>query len=242
MALIETEDLRKDYISDAGRLPALDGISLTIDAGEFVAIMGPSGSGKTTLMNLLGLLDTPSGGRLHFDGRDVTTLRPDDQAEIRNTRIGFVFQSYNLLPRLTALENVELPMVYAGINRRERLKRARTMLEVVGLADRVTHWPSQLSGGQQQRVSIARAMVLQPALVLADEPTGALDSRTGETVMALFRDMARKGTTVVIVTHDEAVAKHAERTIHMTDGHLGSASPSPPSTAVAPGLEGELTQ
>lgn len=242
MALIEAKDLRKDYISDAGRLPALNGISLTIKAGEFVAIMGPSGSGKTTLMNLLGLLDTPSGGRLHFDGRDVTTLRPDDQAEIRNTRIGFVFQSYNLLPRLTALENVELPMVYAGINRRERLRRARAMLEVVGLADRFTHWPSQLSGGEQQRVSIARAMVLQPALVLADEPTGALDSRTGETVMALFRDMARKGTTVVIVTHDEAVAKHAERTIPMTDGHLGSASPSPPSTAAAPGLEGALPQ
>jgi putative ABC transport system ATP-binding protein len=242
VALIKAEDLRKDYISGAGRLTALHDISLAIAAGEFVAVMGPSGSGKTTLMNLLGLLDTPSGGRLHFDGRDVTTLRPDDQADIRNTRIGFVFQSYNLLPRLTAVENVELPMVYAGIPRRDRLIRARAMLDRVGLADRVTHWPSQLSGGEQQRVSIARAMVLQPALVLADEPTGALDSRTGETVMTLLRDMALKGTTVVIVTHDRAVAAHAKRTIHMTDGHLGSAPPPKPDAAVSPGLGGRVAE
>ncbi len=220
MSLIEANDLQKDYFSEAGRLPVLRGVSLKIVAGEFVAIMGPSGSGKTTLMNLLGLLDTPSGGRLCFDGRDVTQLKPDEQAAIRNTRIGFVFQSYNLLPRLTAIENVELPLVYAGVSRGDRLERARGMLDAVGLAGRTQHWPSQLSGGEQQRVSIARAMVSKPALVLADEPTGALDTQTGASVMALLQDMIRQGTTVVLVTHDEAVARHAERTIRLFDGKV----------------------
>lgn len=220
MSLIEANDLQKDYFSEAGRLPVLRGVSLKIVAGEFVAIMGPSGSGKTTLMNILGLLDTPCGGRLFFDGRDVTQLKPDEQAAIRNTRIGFVFQSYNLLPRLTAIENVELPLVYAGVPRGDRLERARRMLDAVGLADRTQHWPSQLSGGEQQRVSIARAMVSRPALVLADEPTGALDTQTGASVMALLQDMIRQGATVVLVTHDEAVARHAERTIRLFDGRL----------------------
>lgn len=220
MSLIEANDLQKDYFSEAGRLPVLQGVSLKIVAGEFVAIMGPSGSGKTTLMNILGLLDTPCGGRLFFDGRDVTQIKPDEQAAIRNTRIGFVFQSYNLLPRLTAIENVELPLVYAGVPRGDRLERARRMLDAVGLADRTQHWPSQLSGGEQQRVSIARAMVSRPALVLADEPTGALDTQTGASVMALLKDMIRQGTTVVLVTHDEAVAWHAERIIRLFDGRL----------------------
>ena len=220
MSLIEAYELRKDYFSEAGRLPVLRGVTLKIVAGEFVAIMGPSGSGKTTLMNLLGLLDAPCGGRLCFDGRNVTQLKPDEQAAIRNTRIGFIFQSYNLLPRLTAMENVELPLVYAGVPRSERLERARGMLDAVGLADRTQHWPSQLSGGEQQRVSIARAMVSRPALVLADEPTGALDTQTGASVMALLQDMIRQGTTVVLVTHDEAVARHAERTIRLFDGKL----------------------
>lgn len=222
LALIVAEELQKDYFSDAGRLSALRGVSLKINAGEFVAIMGPSGSGKTTLMNLLGLLDTASGGSLRFDGEDVTSLKPDEQAAIRNTKIGFVFQSYNLLPRLTAIENVELPLVYSGHSRRERLMRAQEMLKSVGLSERMNHWPSQLSGGEQQRVSIARAMVVQPALVLADEPTGALDSKTGAAVLSMFRDMAHEGTAVVIVTHDEDVAAYAERTLRMADGRLVS--------------------
>lgn len=220
MPLVEAQDLCKDYLSEAGRVPALRGVSLSIEPGEFVAIMGPSGSGKTTLMNLIGLLDTPSAGTLGFEGQDVTRLLPDEQAEIRNTRIGFVFQAYNLLSRLTALENVELPLVYAGIPRRRRLKAAREMLGHVGLGHRLTHWPSQLSGGEQQRVAIARAMVLRPALVLADEPTGALDSKTGASVMALFEEMARQGAAVVIVTHDAAVAQHAHRIVRMSDGAL----------------------
>ncbi|PUB11098.1 putative ABC transport system ATP-binding protein [Yoonia sediminilitoris] len=198
----------------------LKGVSLKIRAGEFVAIMGPSGSGKTTLMNLLGLLDTPSGGRLCFEGQNVTRLKPDEQAAIRNSRMGFVFQSYNLLPRLTAIENVELPLIYARVGRGERVERARRMLAAVGLADRSEHWPNQLSGGEQQRVSIARAMVSRPALVLADEPTGALDTRTGANVMSLLKEMIRQGTTVVLVTHDESVAQHAERTIRLFDGKL----------------------
>lgn len=224
MVLIAAENISKSYTSDAGDVSVLHKVSVTIAAGEFLAIMGPSGSGKSTLMNIVGLLDSPSGGRLMLDGRDVTSLDPDEQAGIRNARIGFVFQSYNLLARSTALENVELPLVYAGFQRREREMRARAMLEAVGLGHRIHHWPTQLSGGEQQRVAIARAMVTDPALVLADEPTGALDSRTGEVVLKLFQDINAQGTAVVLVTHDEAVARYAQRTLCLADGQIVSDS------------------
>jgi putative ABC transport system ATP-binding protein len=223
--LIEASGLRKDYSSDAGHVPALRAVSLRVNRGEFVAIMGPSGSGKSTLMNIFGLLDTPSAGTLRFTGRDVSDLDVNARAHIRNTQIGFIFQSYNLLPRLNALENVELPLLYAGQRRNERLHRAREMLKAVGLGDRQKHWPNQLSGGEQQRVSIARAMVTRPALVLADEPTGALDSRTGAIIMQLLGDLVKRGATVVIVTHDEIVAQHAGRIVRMADGALAKQPP-----------------
>jgi putative ABC transport system ATP-binding protein len=218
--MIKAHGLCKDYASGSGPVPALRGVSLRIEPGEFVAIMGPSGSGKSTLMNLLGLLDTPTGGRLFFEGADVTKLDPDSRADIRNRRIGFVFQSYNLLPRLTAFENVELPMIYAGISRRERVQRVIEAMEAVALNHRVWNWPAQLSGGEQQRVAIARSMVTRPALVLADEPTGALDSTTGEMVMALFRDMNAQGTAVVLVTHDPGIARQASRVLRLADGQM----------------------
>lgn len=218
--MIEAHALRKDYMSGSGPVPALRGVSLTIAPGEFVAIMGPSGSGKSTLMNLLGLLDTPTGGRLRFEGADVTALDPDSRAEIRSLRIGFVFQSYNLLPRLTAFENVELPMIYAGMSRRKREPRVMEAMEAVGLGHRIWHWPAQLSGGEQQRVAIARSMVTRPALVLADEPTGALDSATGETVMGLFRNLNAQGTSIVLVTHDPGIAAQAGRVLRLADGRI----------------------
>ncbi len=216
--LIEADNICKDYVSGAGVVSALRGVSLAIGCGEFVAIMGPSGSGKSTLMNIFGLLDRPSKGRLIYAGRDVSDLDINARAAIRNAQIGFIFQSYNLLPRLTALENVELPLVYAGVRRPERMKRAREMLDAVGLADRQAHWPNQLSGGEQQRVSIARSMIANPALVLADEPTGALDSKTGEAVIRLLADLVASGVSVVVVTHDETVAAKADRIVRMADG------------------------
>jgi putative ABC transport system ATP-binding protein len=224
MPLIAAEAISKDYASEAGVVPVLRGVSVTIEAGEFLAIMGPSGSGKSTLMNILGLLDSPSSGRLTFAGEDVTRLDPEAQAEIRNARVGFVFQSYNLLARSTALENVELPLIYAGLGKREREARAREMLEVVGLGHRMRHWPTQLSGGEQQRVAIARAMATKPALVLADEPTGALDSRSGEAVLRHFQDLNAQGAAVVLVTHDEAVARYARRVLRLADGQIVSNS------------------
>ncbi len=220
MLLIHAENISRSYSSDAGAIPVLRNVSVAIERGEFVAIMGPSGSGKSTLMNILGLLDSPSGGRLTFDGRDVTDLSPDQQADVRNLRIGFVFQSYNLLPRATAVENVELPLVYAGVRRRDRDARAREVLEAVGLGHRLRHWPTQLSGGEQQRVAIARSMVTRPALVLADEPTGALDSRTGEAVLKLFQTLNAAGTAVLLVTHDDAVASYAARQLRLADGQI----------------------
>lgn len=223
--MIEAQGLRKDYISGSGPIPALRGVSLSIQPKEFVAIMGTSGSGKSTLMNLLGLLDTPTEGRLDFEGVDVGTLDPDSRAAIRSLRIGFVFQSYNLLPRLTAFENVELPMIYAGIGRRKREQRAREALEEVGLGHRNGHWPAQLSGGEQQRVAIARSMVTRPALVLADEPTGALDTSTGDTVLALFRKLNMRGTSIVLVTHDPGVAACANRILHLADGQIVDEEP-----------------
>ena len=199
-------------------LPVLKQIDLSIDEGEYVAIMGTSGSGKSTLMNIIGCLDRPTSGVYILDGRDLTTLDDDELADIRNQYIGFVFQQFNLLPRLTALENVMLPMIYADVPRSQRLTAATESLTKVGLSDRLTSRPSQLSGGQQQRVAIARALVNHPALVLADEPTGALDSKTSQEIMALLTELNQQGTTIVVVTHDASVAAQTKRTIEMVDG------------------------
>jgi putative ABC transport system ATP-binding protein len=227
MAQIDASALTRIYASDAGPVPALRGVDLTIAPGAYLAIMGPSGSGKTTLMNLLGLLDSPTGGHLSLEGRDVTHLSADARAAIRNSRIGFVFQNYSLLPRWTAIENVELPLVYAGLRPSERLGRAQEMLAAVGLGHRMEHWPTRLSGGEQQRVAIARAMVTRPALVLADEPTGALDSETGAQIMGVLRRFNEMGTTIVLVTHDPKVAAEASRTVRMRDGRFEPAAPPP---------------
>jgi putative ABC transport system ATP-binding protein len=218
--LLEAQDLGRVYRSGSNRLTALQNVSLPVEPGEYVAIMGPSGSGKTTLMNLLGLLDRPSSGTLRILGADTAELSADHHAQIRNRSIGFVFQSYNLLPRHTAIENVELPMIYSGIARAERRQRALQFLELIGLDGRASHWPHQLSGGEQQRVAIARAIVNNPALILADEPTGALDSRTGARVLALFKALNEAGRTVIIITHDENVALHARRIIRLKDGRV----------------------
>ncbi len=214
--LIETRDLGMSY----GKVRALDGVCVNIARGEFVAIMGRSGSGKSTFMNLLGCLDRPGSGSYRFDGLDVTTLSDDALAGLRNRRIGFVFQSFRLLPRATALENVALPLMYAGQSRRVRIARARTLLETIGLGDRVDHTPAELSGGQQQRVAIARALANSPSLVLADEPTGSLDTRSGAEIMDIFDTLNRSGLTIVVVTHDETVARRAGRILHFQDGRL----------------------
>jgi putative ABC transport system ATP-binding protein len=220
MPLVTVSDLTKTYVVGQTTVPALRGVSLAIEKGEFVAVMGSSGSGKSTLMNLLGCLDAPSSGTYHLAGRDVLRLSSNKLAELRNTSIGFVFQQFNLLARATALENVELPMVYAGLGRRERRRRARKALAEVGLSEREHHRPSQLSGGQQQRVAIARALVNQPLLLLADEPTGALDSITSEEIMAALVQLNEGGLTVVVVTHDPEVARYARRIIHFKDGRV----------------------
>jgi putative ABC transport system ATP-binding protein len=225
MNLITAQQLAKSYPSGSGMLHALQGVTFTVAPGEFVAVMGPSGSGKTTLMNLIGLLDRPSGGQLLIEDEDVTQLGPDRQAAIRNSRIGFVFQSYNLLARSTAIENVELPLVYAGLPKHERRSRAAALLDAFGLADRQHHWPAQLSGGEQQRVAIARAMVTDPSLILADEPTGALDTTTGRAVLALFQALNEQGKAIVMITHDEAVARHARRVLRLKDGRLVADAP-----------------
>lgn len=220
MAQIEAFGLSRVYTSQADNVIALRKIDLAIEPGEYLAVMGPSGSGKTTLMNLLGLLDSPTSGQLVIEGQDVVHLSPDARATIRNRRIGFIFQTYSLLPRWTALENVELPLVYAGLRSDERIARARDMLAAVGLEHRMTHWPAQLSGGEQQRVAIARAMVSRPAIVLADEPTGALDSDTGAQVLDLLGQFNANGTTVVLVTHDPRVAMEARFVLRMRDGEF----------------------
>lgn len=219
-AIIRTEGLGKTYRTDGAAVEALRDVDLMIPSGEFVAAMGPSGSGKTTLMNLLGCLDRPSGGRYWLADEEVSRLSRNALAEVRNRQIGFVFQNYNLLPRTTALENVELPLVYAGMRAGPRRQRARDLLANVGLAGREHHMPSQLSGGQQQRVAIARALANDPKLVLADEPTGALDTRSGLEVMAIFQDLNRTGVTVVMVTHEADVARYASRQISFRDGRL----------------------
>ena len=220
MPLIEARELSRVYDLDSGRVTALDRVSLDIEAGELVAVMGPSGSGKSTFMNLIGCLDRPTGGHYRLDGVAVETLGGDGLAALRNRKLGFVFQQFNLLPRVDACANVELPMVYAGADRKTRRQRALAALGRVGLAERAHHRPMQLSGGQQQRVAIARALVNEPRLLLADEPTGALDSRTALEILALFQDLNREGVTVVLVTHDAEVARHARRVIRFRDGHL----------------------
>jgi ABC-type lipoprotein export system ATPase subunit len=218
--LIETVGLTKEYRIGPIAVPALLDISFTIEHGEFVAIMGRSGSGKSTLMNQIGCLDTPSAGTYRFDGVDVSTLAPDELAALRNRKIGFCFQQYNLLPRATALANVELPLLYGGVPPAARAERAAAVLEAVGLADRGHHLPSQLSGGQQQRVAIARALVNHPALILADEPTGTLDTKTGLEVLGLLESLNRTGITIVLVTHDAEIAQFARRMIALRDGRV----------------------
>jgi len=220
MPLIETVDLWKTYQMGAEEIHALRGISIQIDRGEYVAVMGPSGSGKSTLMNLIGCLDTPSRGSYLLNGKQVREMNDNELARIRNEEIGFVFQTFNLLPRATALRNVELPLVYAGVPAKDREQRARRALENVELSDRLLHRPSELSGGQRQRVAIARALVNNPSILLADEPTGNLDSKTGLEIMTLFERLHRAGNTIVLVTHEADVAAYAYRAIHLRDGQV----------------------
>ena len=217
-ALIRVQDVWKTYQVGDQQVHALRGLSLDVEKGEYTALMGPSGSGKSTLMNMLGCLDTPTSGKYHLAGEDVGTLDDDALADIRNRRIGFVFQTFNLMPRYTALENVALPMVYAGLGSAERTARAQEVLHQVGLGDRMDHRPNELSGGQRQRVAVARALVNRPDLLLADEPTGNLDTKTSIEIMALFEEIHAAGNTVIIVTHEEDIAAHTHRIVRLRDG------------------------
>ena len=220
--LIRLENIVRNFFLGQQIVKVLKDISLTIERNEYVALMGPSGSGKSTLMNLLGCLDTPTSGKYWLNGRDISQMVDNDLAEIRNKEIGFVFQTFNLLPRSTALENVSLPLVYAGYNATDRKKRAEEVLEQVGLADRMDHRPNQLSGGQRQRVAVARALVNKPSIILADEPTGNLDTKTSLEIMKLLEDIHKAGNTVILVTHEEDIAEHAERIIRLRDGMVES--------------------
>jgi putative ABC transport system ATP-binding protein len=216
--LITIKDIGRKYVIGSEIIHALKSVSLTINKGEFVALMGPSGSGKSTLMNILGCLDTPSKGEYILNGINVSHMTENDLAEVRNSEIGFVFQTFNLLPRNSALENVALPLVYAGIGRDERLDRAKKTLENVGLGNRITHKPNELSGGQRQRVAVARALINNPSIILADEPTGNLDTKTSIEIMGLIEDIHDKGNTIILVTHEEDIAHHAHRIVRMRDG------------------------
>ena len=236
--LIELRDVYKIYQMGEDSVHALDGVTITIDQGEFVAIVGSSGSGKSTAMNIIGCLDVPTSGTYHLGGVDVSTMHDDQQAEIRNKMLGFIFQQYNLIPKLTVLENVELPLLYAGVPAGERRERAVRALERVGLEGKQKNLPSQLSGGQQQRVSIARALAGEPSVILADEPTGALDSRTGREVLGFLKKLNREGDTVVLITHDNSIAVKADRIIRLQDGKViydGNAHD--PRAVVQPGTE-----
>jgi putative ABC transport system ATP-binding protein len=217
-AIIHLDNIQKNYFMSNQAIPALKGISLEIFKNEYVALMGPSGSGKSTLMNILGCLDTPTGGQYILNGKDVSKMADDDLAEVRNKEIGFVFQQFNLLPRLSAAENVALPLIYGGVTRKQRMERALEALRSVGLADRSHHKPNEMSGGQIQRVAIARALVNNPAILLADEPTGNLDSKTSVEVMEIFGNLQAAGNTIVVVTHEEEIAKYAKRIVRLRDG------------------------
>jgi len=217
-SIIHLDQIQKSYFMGKQELPVLKGLSLDIHRNEYVALMGPSGSGKSTLMNIIGCLDTPTSGTYILNGNDVSTMADDDLATIRNKEIGFVFQQFNLLPRLTAAENVALPLVYAGMKKKERLEKAMQMLDLVNLTDRSHHRPNELSGGQCQRVAIARALVNNPSIILADEPTGNLDTRTSEEIMEIFEEIYQNGNTIVIVTHEEDIANHSRRIVRLRDG------------------------
>jgi putative ABC transport system ATP-binding protein len=220
--VIDIENITKDYVMGEEIVRALRGVSLQIHRNEYIAVMGPSGSGKSTLMNMLGCLDTPTSGRYQFNGRNVAEMNDDELAAIRNREIGFVFQTFNLLPRSNSLRNVELPLIYAGIDPETREERATQALVDVGLGDRLHHKPNELSGGQRQRVAVARALVTRPSIILADEPTGNLDSKTGEEIMALLEDLYCRSNTIILVTHERDIAAHARRTVHLRDGVIES--------------------
>jgi putative ABC transport system ATP-binding protein len=219
-SVIKLEEITRYFSIGSETIKALQGVNLEIFKNEYVALMGPSGSGKSTLMNLLGCLDTPTSGRYWLNNKDVSKMEDDELAEIRNKEIGFVFQTFNLLPRLNALENVALPLIYAGFNKHQREERAKEVLEQVGLKDRMTHKPNELSGGQRQRVAVARALVNRPSIILADEPTGNLDSKTSYEIMALFEEIHKNGNTIIIVTHEEDIALHTNRIVRMRDGKV----------------------
>jgi putative ABC transport system ATP-binding protein len=237
MALIEMEGVTKVYRMGEEDVHALRGVSFSVEKGEYLGIMGPSGSGKSTLMNLVGCLDTPSGGSYRLNGHEVASMGDDELAGIRNREIGFVFQTFNLLPRTAAVAQVELPLVYSGVSKRERHERAVEALRAVGLGDRMTHQPNELSGGQRQRVAVARALVNRPSILLADEPTGNLDSKTGADIMTLFDKLNRDGNTIVLVTHEEHIAEHARRIVRLLDGRIvddsGNAPRAPGSQSIS---------
>lgn len=240
MEMIQLNNITKTYKRGEHELQVLNGISLSVAKGEFVAIIGPSGSGKSTLMNMIGLLDVPSSGSYSLDGVVTEKMSENQLAELRNRKIGFIFQQFNLLPRLSAIENVELPMIYSGLTKKERRERAVTMLEQLGMSGRGHHKPSELSGGQQQRVAIARALAIGPSLLLADEPTGALDSRTGAEVLELMLQLNEQGNTIVLITHDQHIADHAKRVVALRDGDIISDTPTDRRSAPKRTLDAEV--